>query len=64
VLDEITAPKDWHTFGYTREVFSRYHEEMEPFDASAVDAAGSRGEVAFTNFMQPSFTIPGSSVSG
>lgn len=56
-LDEITAPKPWHTFGYTREVFGRYHD-MESFDASAVDAAGGQGEVAFTNFMQTFFHHP------
>ncbi|KAK3358728.1 heterokaryon incompatibility protein-domain-containing protein [Lasiosphaeria hispida] len=56
-LDEITQPKEWHSFGYTREVFGRYHA-MKSFDASAIDAAGGEGEVHFTNFMQTFFHHP------
>ena len=56
-LDKITQSKEWHTFGYTREVFSRHHA-MQSFDSSAIDAGGGEGEVHFTNFMQTFFHHP------
>lgn len=58
-LDEITQATEWHSFGYTREVFSR-HRLRSNFGALATDAGsgGSKDDVHFTYFMQTFFHHP------
>ena len=56
-MDDITKATGWHSFGYTREVFSR-HREWFNFSAAANEAGGGEGDVHFTYFMQTFFHHP------
>ncbi|KAK5657424.1 hypothetical protein OQA88_2996 [Cercophora sp. LCS_1] len=55
-LDTITQAEEWHSFGYTREVFYR-HRISASFDALATEAAGG-SDPHFTFFMQTFFYHP------
>ncbi|KAK0639679.1 heterokaryon incompatibility protein-domain-containing protein [Cercophora newfieldiana] len=58
-LDEITQSTEWHSFGYTREVFFQ-HRVGSNFSAAATDAGSGGGtdDIHFTYFMQTFFHHP------